>query len=404
MFKKIALIVAFVGLTLGLGFLLYRFFFAPAPPAPPPTGAPAVPPVTGLPVAAPGAPTPGVPAVPGAVGLPTAAPSAVAAGGRTQTRPVTTSAVLSLAAGTDGTWSYYDRGDGKFYRLAADGSVRALSESSFPSARQVTWSPDAGKAIIEFPDDSKIVYDFERQKQVTLPKHWQDFSFTGDGSTIVTKSMGFDPDNRWLIAVKSDGTGAKLIEPLGENADKVIVNASPDGEVVAFSDTADPIGFDSKEYHVIGQNGEDFKTLRVDGFGFMPKWTPDGERLLYSAATQGDGYRPSLWLVNAKGQAIGSGRTNLGIHTWADKCAFGDDVFVYCAVPDILPTGAGLQREVAFGIPDTIYKIDLRSGSTTVVGRPEEDATMTSLAVAPDGSQLMFTDQRSGALRSMRLR
>lgn len=404
MFKKIILVVGFSGLTLGLGFLLYRFFFAPAPTAPPPTGAPSVPPVTGLPVAAPGVPTPGVPAAPGAVGLPTAAPSAIAAGGRTQTQALTTSPVLSMTVGADGMMSYYDRIDGKFYRIGADGTVRALSETAFPSARQVTWSPDAGKAVIEFPDESKIVYDFERQKQATLPKHWEDFSWSGDGESIVAKSMGFDPDNRWLISVRADGTGAKLIEPLGDNADKVIVNVSPDAEVVAFSDTADPIGFDAKEYHVIGQNGEDFKTLRIDGFGFMPKWTPDGDRLLYSAATQGDDYRPSLWLVNAKGQAIGTGRTPLGIHTWADKCTFSDETTVYCAVPDFLPTGAGLQREVAFGIPDTLYKIDLRSGSTTVVGRPEDDTSMTSLVVSPDGSQVMFTDQRSGTIRSMRLK
>lgn len=403
-FKKIALIVLFLAVTFGAGYLLYRVFFAP-PPAPEaaPEAAPGVP-VTGLPTAVPGRPAaPGVPpTVP--VGLPPApAVSPVAVGGYTQTVPVIEQTALSPVVASNGALSFYNRDTGKFSRRLPDGTIRDLSDKTFPSAENVVWSPESDRAIIEFPDDSKVIFDFNAQKQVTLPKHWEDFSFSGDGKMIAAKSMSLDENNRWLITVNADGSEAKLIEPLGENADKVIVNVSPDNSVVAFSQTGDAAGFDTREVYLIGQNDENFKSLRVEGFGFKPLWSPSGENIIYSAASGGDNYRPSVWFVNAKGQGIGQNRTNLEVNTWADKCAFADETTVFCAVPDNLPRGAGLQREIAAGIPDSIVKIDLKTGSKTVIGRPEQDTSISTVAVTPDGGKLFFTDD-GGFLQEMKLR
>lgn len=401
--KKIALIVLFIAVTLGAGYLLYRIFFAPPAAPPAPEAVPGVP-VTGLPTAVPGRPA--VPAAPptAPVGLPPAlAVSPVAVGGFTETISVTDQFTLSPVMASNGALSFYNRETGKFNRRMPDGTIRELSDKTFPSAQKVVWAPQSDKAIIEFPDDSKVIYDFNAQKQITLPKHWEDFSFSGDGKKLAAKSMSVDEKNRWLITVNADGSDARLIEPLGKNADKVIVSVSPDDSVVAFSQTGDPAGFDTREVYLIGQNEENFKSLRVEGFGFKPLWAPDGQNIIYSAAAAGDDYRPSIWFVNAKGQSIGQNRTNLEINTWADKCTFAGETTVFCAVPDFLPRGAGLQRDVAANVPDSIVKIDLKTGSKTTIGRPAQDTSISTLTVAPDGGKLFFSD-RTGLLQEMKLR
>lgn len=402
--KKLALVIAFLAVTVGIGYLLYRFFFAPAPVpivVPPATTTPIT---GGLPSAGTGRPTSGgVPTTPG--GLPAAQQlPQVAAGGPTATPRVTEASVLAPTLSSTGGLNYYSQADGKFYRQLPDGTMRTLSETGFPAVQNVNWSPSGDKAVLEFPDRSKVIYDFQTQKQVSIPSHWQDFSFSADGKQLAAMSIGNDPSNRWLITFAADGTDAQLVEPLGNNADKVTVSYSPNGQTVAFSDTGDPVGFDQRDMLLIGKNGENLKPLRVDGFGFEPKWSPNGSQLLFSASAQTDDYKPTLWFAGAQGNSIGDNRTNLGVHTWADKCTFADAQTVYCAVPDSLPEGAGLQREVAVGVPDSIQKIDLRSGTVSTVGRPSTDTSIKDIVVSSDGSKLYFTDALSGTLSQMQLR
>lgn len=404
MFKKILLIILFLGVTVGVALLLYRFFFAGAPTAPTPAPVVTQPGGAGLPTAGTGRPTGGV-AAPGApTGLP-AAPTipTVAAGGVTSTPQVTLDFVRSPFAAPSGALGYYDQNDGLFYRALADGTVQALSRQAFPQASDVVWAPAGDKAVITFPDDSKVLYDFSKQQQVTIPSHWQEPTFTGDGAAVVAKSMALDPENRWLISMAADGSTTKLLAPLGENGDKVTVSVSPDNAIVAFSDTGDAVGFDTKDLLPIGQNDENFKAMRIEGFGFLPLWSPDNTHLLYSTASQQDGYLPTLWFEGANGDSIGADRAKLGVHTWADKCAFADADTVYCAVPDTLPQGAGLQRDIADGSPDHILRLDLKSGTALNVGRPEEDTSIGTITVASDGSALFFTDAQ-GHLRQMKLR
>ncbi len=404
MFKKIALIAVFVAVTVGVAYLLYRFFFARPPVALPPTGGGTTTvPGGGLPGSGSAQPGGNVPPN-GGSGLPAANPlPTVAAGGPTASPQVTPDTVLQPRAAAGGSLNVYDQNDGHFYRILPDGSKQALSQQSFAAAKNVEWAPKGDKAIIEFPDASKVLYDFNTQRQLTIPGHWADPTFNGDGSAVIAKSIALDPDNRWLVAMAADGSGTRLLEPLGDNADKVTVSPSPDSAIVAFSDTSLPVGFDTRDLLPVGQNGENYKALRVEGFGFQPVWSPDNTHILYSSASQQDSYLPSLWFVGANGDAIGSGRTDLNIHTWADKCTFADAATVYCAVPESLPNGAGLQRDIADGVPDHIVRIDLTNGSARTVGRPETDMTIQTLTVSSDGSILYFSDA-AGHLRQMRLR
>lgn len=404
-FKKIALVLLFVGVTAGVGYMLFTLFFGPAPEDVVPVDTGETPgPVTGLPEAGEG--VPGVEGLPvdAPTGLPVAEPAAIADGGVTQSDPVSTDPVHAPTISPDGTLSYYNQEDGLFYLVGSDGIPRPISNEAFPFASEITWSPASDKAVIEFPDESKVVYDFELQRRTTLPRHWQDFSFDANGDELVAKSLGRETENHWLIMADADGSNARLIEHLGANEDLVTVSVSPDNNVIAFSDTGDAVGFDSQEILLLGQNNENFQALRIEGFNFTPQWSPTGEHILYSTASQEGDYRPTLWFASAKDNTGGNTRTNLGLQTWADKCTFANPSTVYCAVPNDLPEGIGLQRELASGIPDTIHRLDLVTGRSEVVAEPETLTTISSLHVTPDEGLLYFRDEVSGELLTMRLK
>lgn len=301
---------------------------------------------------------------------------------------------LSLFPSTNnsGAMRYYNGNDGKFYQVLPNGTATALSGQVFYNAQNVTWAKTANKAVIEYTDGSKILYDFDKQKQVTLPSHWQDFSFSPDSNQVAAKSMGLSSDNRWLVTTNDDGTGTQLIQPLGDNADKVDVDWSPSRQTVALSQTGiAQDGVDNSQVLFIGLNNENFKAADVPGLDFQPQWSPTGQQLLYSVDNAGSDFKPELWIVNSYGDNIGSNRTSLQINTWANKCAFQDDTTLYCAVPRDLPEGAGISPAVAAGLPDDLYKINLKTGQKTPIPL-SQDYTFDTISYNPGNHSLDFTD------------
>ncbi len=305
--------------------------------------------------------------------------------------------------GQNGAVRYHNVNDGKFYVVAPDGSSKALADQVFYNVEKVTWANTANKAVLEYPDSSKIIYNFDSKKQVTLPKHWEDFSFSPDSSEVAAKSVGLSPDNRWLVVTKDDGTGTRLIEPLGNNADRVTVDWSPSRQTVALSRTGQPQGADRQEVLLVGLNGENFKSTVVEGLDFESHWSPTGQKLLYSVDSARSDFKPELWVVNAYGDEIGSDRRALKINTWANKCTFGDDTTLFCAVPRELPVGAGMSPEIANGTPDDLYKIDLHSGLKTPISVGEQSHTMESLSFDKNKNKLFFTDHNQSGIFQVNL-
>ncbi|OGH69610.1 MAG: hypothetical protein A2754_03460 [Candidatus Magasanikbacteria bacterium RIFCSPHIGHO2_01_FULL_47_8] len=291
----------------------------------------------------------------------------------------------------NGQLRYQNGADGKFYRIGIDGKPTEMADQVFYNVQNVTWAKSKDKAVLEYPDGSKIIYDFDNKKQVTLPRHWQDFSFSPDSSEIAAKSLALAPENRWLVVSKDDGTGTRLIEPLGENADKVIMSWSPSRQTVALAQTGQPVGADRREILFIGLNGENFKSTIVEGADFMPQWSTTGKKLLYSVDSARSDFKPELWVVNAYGEGIGSERRMLELNTWANKCTFADDTTLFCAVPRELPTGAGMSPEIAADTADDLYKIDLRTGLKTSIPL-DQNYTIDTLSFDGVNNKLFFSD------------
>lgn len=405
--RRILAIILFIVVTIGMGYALWALLFrVPSvivnePPQNVNTG-----PGGGLQPSVNGAPpTGGVTNVNG--GLPTPPPpgvSLIAEGGITQVTPVAAASTIGASVSADGSLNYYDRGDGKFYRIRHDGTVGALSGKQFFNVSDATFDNKGDRAIITYPDGSNISYNFATGTQVTLPKHWEDFAFSGDGSRIVAKSISVDPGSRYLVVAGPDGSGARAVQELGENADKVTVAYSPTGQVIATAATGAKLGVDRQEIYMIGQNGENFKSLTVEGLDFRPKWTPSGNQLLYSVAGSGSDWKPQLWIVDGQGDEIGRNRKSINLNTWADKCVFANDTTAYCAAAPSLPRGAGLNQAVADDYPDELYRVDVTTGITSLVATPEGSHTIDKVMLSPDGSMLYFTDKNTGLLNKVQLK
>lgn len=411
--RKILMIIVFIAIVIGAGYLLYFLFFkAPAPaPSRPAEKGPAIQLPSAVPGIQPGAVTsqPGAGAlIPSEKTIKIVAPAgekidAVAQGRVTKTYDLSFDKTTSMALSGDGkNMMTYNPDSGQFYQIDANGNKVALTDKIYKNVESVAWAPKNNQAILEFPDGSNVLYNFKTDKQVTLPKNWTDFKFSSDGTKIAFKDMNEYSSNRWLALANPDGSGQKYLEPMGDEANNFIVNWSPSGSVVAEYKTGG--NADQSKLIFVGQNGENMKALTVNGYNVDLQWTPDGNRILYSASNFQSDNKPLLNIVDASGNNIGYNAQSLGLNTWASKCTFVDSATAYCAVPKELPYGVDFVPELADNVPDYIYKIDLQTGVKSFVAEPEYSYTINKMAVSSDGATLYFTDNYANALHTIKLK
>lgn len=411
--RRAALILGFVGLVIVFGFLIWYIFFRPSGTLVTNNGR--VGNINGLPLpqngnvnrARPGQDVNSLPLV----NTTAPEPSTIANGGSTYVTPVTTTPASGLTVNPDGgNLQYYDRETGMFYSLNPDGTTKTpLSDAVYKDVQNITWAPNGKQAILGFPDGAKILYDFTNKRQTTMPSELDDFSFAPQSDQIASKYLdNRDPENQWLVVSKPDGTQPQTAEHLGANADKVTVSWSPNNQIIGMY--AKGSGTDQTDLVFLGANDENFPSVTVYGRGFIPSWGPDGRSLLYSIYSPLTSDNPHLYLMNGSPDNLGSNNLDLNLDTRADKCTFSSSGYsIYCAVPYYLNAGSGPQPELSADIPDRIYRIDIRSGTTSLIALPVDDKkamrySATNLQVTSDESALFFTDATTGTVQRVQLR
>lgn len=419
--KRIALLIGFILAVFIIGYSLYYFFLKPSVPSQPGTNTNITPGVNGgLPTAningniqvigntngaLPGGNINGNTGIiiPGDINTDLSTISPVANGGLTLVKAITSTTASNSTISSDGTSAiYYDPSSGTFNRITPNGTVVPYSDKIFYNVEQVTWSPEKEKAILEYPDGSNILYNFETNEQVTLPKHWKEFSFDPSGDKIALKSMAQDPENRWIAVANSDGSKATRIEHLGDKDATVDINWSPSNQIVAmYREDKD---FNRQDLYFVGLNQENFKSTIIPGRGFEGQWSTNGDLLLYSVYSSDSGYKPTLWMVKASGDSIGENRRSLRLETWVDKCTFHSNTVVYCAVPRSLEEGSGIFSDDLDTSPTDVYKVDLSTGLRTKIATPAIDINMENLFVTENEQFLYFNNKEDGKLYSIQLK
>jgi len=328
--------------------------------------------------------------------------SEIAQGGVTKITTLTSSPTLDPTLSSNGSVQYYNKDDGLFYKIDNNGKAVLMSDKVFYNVDNVVWAPTKDRAILEYPDGNKIIYNFTTKEQITLPSHWEDFSFSPDSSQLVSKSIGVDPENRWLMVSNGDGSKAKALEIIGTNDKTVYPAWSPNNQIVATYTKG--VDFNRQEIYFVGLNGENFKSTMIEGRGLQSQWSTTGDRLLYSVYNSNDNYLPRLWIVNAQGDTINTNRINLDIATWSSKCTFASNTEVYCAVPENLAEGAGLYPELADKTKDNLYKIDLVSGVKQLIAIPDGAYNVSQIMVPSNQDNLYFTDKKTNQIYEVKLK
>lgn len=404
--KRILIAILFLILVAAIGFGIYYVFFRPTSPVTP-TGATPQQNEGTLPTSGEAGGRTGTGSQTGETGLPT---SQTIEGERTPVTESSTvilkeSVVQQLAPSIDGNAArYYDPIAGKFYKISADGLITPLNNKVYSNVDTVTWGNSTDQAILTYPDGSKIHVNFETGAQETIPKHWEDFSFSTNDQKIVAKTIATSPESRYLVISDPSGKNTQAIEPLGENANKTHAAWTGNDEIVAYANVGEAVGLDREQIILVGKNHENYKALLVEGRGFEPLWSPTGQWIAYSAWNLSNGYKPELWISGGAPGNLNDNRRKLNIQTWASKCAWDTDKFLYCAVPDEIQEGAGLQPdEYKYTSKDSIIKISLETGTVTNLGQPDGEPSIKNPIVTANGENFMYTDAATGYLYAFRL-
>lgn len=325
-----------------------------------------------------------------------------ATGGITETQQLTTDGIDNIQLHQNGKdLTYYDKNDGKLYLMDENGNLQKMSEKTFFNVDKVNWSPTSDKAILEYPDGSNIMFDIKTQKQVTLPKNWEEFNFNKTGSEIAFKELSDNADLNWLSIANPDGSEKTSIEHMGINFEETTVSYSPNNQIIGYY--LEPSGVNTTTAYFVSKNKENLKAALLTGFGVQTQWTENGDKLIYSAYSADTDYIPELWIVEAQGDNIGRNRINLGLKTSADKCTIANQTTVYCAVPQTATYGMGLEPAVDAEVPDDIYKIDLNTGLKTKVGTTDINANIKKLMVNKTNDTLFLIDTQNNNLHKMKL-
>lgn len=289
--------------------------------------------------------------------------SSIANGGLTAVNKITDTEVR----GFNGS-QYYDAEKQQFYRINSQGIPELLTDKKFYEVEEVSWSKRGDKAVLEYPDGSNILYNFNTGKQVTLPIELESFDFDISGDKLAAAWIGDNEDNNWIISMNDDGSGMVLIEGLADQIHNTDINYSPDNQIAAMHRRY--TGLQEQEIFPIGLNNENFRSFTVSGAGFESKWSNDGSSLIYSVYNDQNNYNPNLWVTKGDTNQLGDIKVSLNVATWSEKCSFSNENTVFCAVPQGLPRGAGLYPEIADRYTDNFYRIDLNTGIKTLIASP----------------------------------
>lgn len=427
--KLLLMILAFTVIIAFIGFLLYLVFFKP-PVAPTITPEEKFPPTAGFPIAKEAEPRELEQEIPGI--LPKAVieqiqeilqpittipdqVTEVAKGGITKSYELTSTPAISPTMSSDrNKIQLYNTEDSRFYTVDEFGNQVRLSDKQFFNVDNVAWSPQKEEGIIEYPDGSNILYNFTNETQVTLPRHWEEFSFSPEGQSISFLSYSVSPEDNWLAYSRPDGSQPQVLYPLGNRGRYVDVAWSPNNQVIAT--LREPIAGERQEIYFLGKNQENFPLTVVEGYGLRSEWSDDGKELLYSVYNSSDDNKPRLWVVNGSGNKMGSNRRKLPVYTFADRCTFdNENEYIYCAEPidppDYFGMLPGLLKTEGFDefgnpapIPSMIVKVNLKTGTKDILAIPDELTDITTVFLNEDESTLFYTDDVNQNIRKINLK
>lgn len=235
---------------------------------------------------------------------------------------------------------------------------------------------------------------------------------------IATSSVATLPQGITSISWSPSGDSLAYLLPNGDGADLIIGDDSGNGRKTEFStpildasiawvskntiafQTA-PSGFAEGYVFAYSRNSNLFRKIIGPEFGLTSLWSPDGSKILTTAANRGGG-NIQMTIRDASGKPD----FVVNAQTLSEKCVWADDETVYCAVPRSLPADVALPDDYLRGelnTEDQLVSLDLASQKVTTIFN-EGNFDMSDLVVTKDQKYLFFVDRNDGTLWRLMLK
>jgi hypothetical protein len=309
---------------------------------------------------------------------------------------------LAPAIGEDNKTVKYYYQNGPVFSSSFDGSAQeTISDNKLPGLLEINWSPDRKKVIGIFQGapEKKYYYDFETKKSTLLNESIESLAWAPSSEKIayhyITADNKYDniniadPDgNSWHAIFQTRLTNLIVKWP---SADKIYIYDKPSGLTQGSLYTIDP------------ESGS-FATILADIYGLDVSWSPDGQKMLYTA-TDAKGKNLKLYIAAADG----SQQKEMPFQTLIKKCVWeADSQTVFCAVPQqfsqyaVWPDDYELNR---VAVTDDMYIINTATLQKTKIAGSStaQSFDAQNLILAPNNDYLFFVNTKDGMIYSLKL-
>lgn len=203
------------------------------------------------------------------------------------------------------------------------------------------------------------------------------FSPSVSGTAVFFHAEGADGSSLKRADVSADGHVSGLATIVEDGAKNYHVQPSPDEQSVAFDSDRDG----ERGVYVARADGTGARRVSGDGYAAVPRWSPDGTRLVFLRAEQ-DRKVWNLWMTDLRSGEL----TRLTRHSYGQ-------VWAGSWFPD--GTRVGYSHETRFVVLDVGRSEG--AGRMSSYPSPIEGRLVRTPAVAPDGRRVIFQVFRDGA-------